>query len=455
MPPPPLRLGLHGLAFAVLLAVAGCNSGQQAGPGAGGPPPAPVGVIQVSPRPTAVVSELPGRLDATRVAEVRARVAGVVLQRAFREGSDVKAGQLLFKIDPAPLQADLAAASAALQRAEASLELARVQAARYEPLVKANAVSRQEYDNAVASEKLAQAEVAAQRAARDRARLNLGYATVTAPIAGRIGRPLVTEGALVGQGESTPMARIQQIDPIYADFTQPVTELARLRKAFESGEMTRADGAGARVTLVLDDGSEYPLPGRLLFSDAEVDRNTGQVTLRAQFPNPERRLLPGMYVRVRLEQGVEQQALRVPQQAVQRSADGGGSVWVLGPDNKPVQRPVKTGAAVGDEWIVREGLKPGETVIVEGFQKIQPGAPVQPAPWSKAAGAGGAQQPSGGAGAPAAPPGEGGAPAGKGGNSAGEGKAPAGEGAAAPSGGAAPADKPGEGKAPAAAEPRS
>ncbi len=383
MPPSSSRSGLYGLAFAVSLALAGCNSGEQAGPGAGGPPPAPVGVIQVAPQATAVVSDLPGRLDATRVAEVRARVPGVVLQRAFREGSDVKAGQLLFKIDPAPLQAELAAASAALPRAEASLELARVQAARYEPLVKANAVSRQEYDNAVASQKLAQAEVAAQRAARDRARLNLGYATVTAPIAGRIGRPLVTEGALVGQGESTPMARIQQLDPIYADFTQPASELARLRKAFERGEMTRADGA-ARVTLVLDDGSEYPVSGRLLFSDAEVDRSTGQVTLRAQFPNPERRLLPGMYVRVRLEQGVEQQALRVPQQAVQRSADGGGSVWVVGPDNKPVPRPVKTGAAVGDEWIVREGLKAGDTVIVEGFQKIQPGAPVQPEPWRKA-----------------------------------------------------------------------
>ncbi len=268
-------------------------------------------------------------------------------------------------------------------------------------------MSRQEYDNAAAALKLADAEVAAQRAARDRARLNLGYATVNAPIAGRVGRALVTEGALVGQGEATPMARIQQVDPIHADFTQPASELARLREAFERGEISAAGDAAGRVKLVLDDGTEYPLPGTLLFSDAEVDRSSGQVTMRARFANPERRLLPGMYVRVRLEQGVEQGALRVPQQAVQRSTDGGASVWVLDAENKPVPRPVKTGAAVGDEWVVREGLKAGDTVVVEGFQKMRPGAPVQPTPWSRspAAKAQGA--------APAAPaaPADGAAPA--------------------------------------------
>lgn len=381
---------------AIVLAVtlgfaAGCSNepaGANAAAGAA-PPPAPVGVVTVAQAPITVSSELPGRLDATRIAEVRARVAGVVLERAFREGSDVRAGQLLFRIDPAPLRAALAAAEANLQRAEAQLGIARVQVDRYGPLVEANAVSRQEYDNAVAALKLAQADVAAQRAARERARLDLGYATVTAPISGRIGRALVTEGALVGQGEPTPMATIQQLDPIYADFTQPVAELERLRRAFESGELARADRDTARVALVLDDGTEYPQAGRLLFSDVTVDRSSGQVTLRAQFPNPQRRLLPGMYVRVRLEQGVDERAIRIPQQAVQRSADGSSTVWVVGADNKPEQRPVKTGAAVGDEWIVRDGLKVGDTVIVEGFQKLQPGAPVQPVPWARAAPGGG------------------------------------------------------------------
>lgn len=375
------RSGLYGVAIGAALALAGCQPGEP--PAAGGPPPPPVGVVKVEPRPTVITSELPGRLEPTRIAEVRARVAGIVLQRAFREGSDVKAGQLLFRIDPAPLQADLAAAEAALARSEASLALARVQANRYAALVKSSAISQQEYDNATAAQKLGEAEVAAQRAARDRARLNLGYATVAAPISGRIGRALVTEGALVGQDESTPMARIQQLDPVYADFTQPVSQLARLRKAFASGQLERADEGGAKVALVLEDGSQYAHPGRMLFSDVTVDPDTGQVTLRAQFPNPDRLLLPGMYVRVRLEQGVEQQAIRIPQQAVQRSPDGGGSVLVVGADNKPVPRAVVTDGTVGDEYIVRDGLAAGETVVVDGFQKIRPGATVQPVPWSK------------------------------------------------------------------------
>ncbi|MCZ7560161.1 MAG: efflux RND transporter periplasmic adaptor subunit [Burkholderiaceae bacterium] len=375
------RSGLYGVAIGAALALAGCQPGEP--PAAGGPPPPPVGVVKVEPRPTVITSELPGRLEPTRIAEVRARVAGIVLQRAFREGSDVKAGQLLFRIDPAPLQADLAAAEAALARSEASLALARVQANRYAALVKSSAISQQEYDNATAAQKLGEAEVAAQRAARARARLNPGYATVAAPISGRIGRALVTEGALVGQDESTPMARIQQLDPVYADFTQPVSQLARLRKAFASGQLERADEGGAKVALVLEDGSQYAHPGRMLFSDVTVDPDTGQVTLRAQFPNPDRLLLPGMYVRVRLEQGVEQQAIRIPQQAVQRSPDGGGSVLVVGADNKPVPRAVVTDGTVGDEYIVRDGLAAGETVVVDGFQKIRPGATVQPVPWSK------------------------------------------------------------------------
>ena len=420
-----LRLAIAGIAASAAFLTA-CGGQDPAAAAGGAPPPAPVGVVQLAPQSTPVASELPGRIDATRVAEVRARVAGVVLERRFREGSDVKAGEVLFRIDPAPMQAELAAASASLQRAEAARALAKLTADRYAPLVKANAVSREEYDNALASLKLADAEVAAARAARDRARLNLEYATVTAPISGRIGRALVTEGALVGQGEATPMARIQRLDPVYADFTQPASELARLRAAFERGDLSRANDRAARVTVLLDDGSAYPLPGELLFSDAEVDRATGQVTLRASIPNPEQRLLPGMYVRVRLEQGVREGALRVPQQAVQRSSDGGASVWVLDPSNQPVPRAIRTGAAVGDEWVVEDGLKAGDTVVVEGFQKIRPGAPVQPTPWK-----------GGAAPAQGAAPAEGAAPAQ--GAAAAEG-APA-EGAA-PDGSAA-ADKPG------------
>lgn len=371
-----------GVALLTLLVATGCGRDLSAAQPAGAaPPPAPVAIVVAEPKPTTVSSELPGRLEPTRIAEVRARVPGIVQKRVFREGSEVKAGQLLFRIDPAPLQADLAAADASLQRAEAALALARAEVARFEPLVKANAISRQQFDNALAQQKLAQADVAAMRAARDRARLNLGYATVGAPISGRIGRALVTEGALVGQGEPTPMATIQQLDPIYVDFTQPATELARLRKAFESGSVERVAGASARVALVLDDGSEHPATGKLLFSDVTVDPGTGQVTLRAEFPNPDRSLLPGMYVRVRLEQGVDRQAIRLPRQAVQRSSDGGAWVWVVGDGDVPAQRTVTTGATVGDELIVREGLKPGDRVVVEGFQKIRPGAPVSAEPW--------------------------------------------------------------------------
>lgn len=412
------RIRLPAALLAAALALSACNRGgndPSAAAGAGAPPPPAVGVVSVTPQRTPIVSELPGRVDSTRIAEVRARVPGVVLQRVFREGSDVKAGELLFRIDPAPLQADLDNAQAALQRAEAALYQARVQAERYEPLVKANAISKQEYDNAVAAQKLAQADVAAAQAAAQRARLNLGYATVTAPIAGRIGRALVTEGALVGQGEATPMARIQQLNPIYVDFTQPVSELARLRAAFEAGSVKQLSGKQARITVLLDDGTEYPQAGRLLFSDVSVDRTTGQVSLRAEFPNPRQLLLPGMYVRVRLEQGVNEQALRVPQQAVQRAADGGASVLVVGAGGQIEQRKVKTGSAFGDEWIVNEGLKPGETVVVEGFQKIRPGAPVQPVPWQRGATAG-APPAAGSAAAGGAAPGDGAATAGTPGN---------------------------------------
>lgn len=362
--------------------VAGCGGDSNA---AAPPdmPPASVGVLQLEAKPAIIASELPGRVEAARVAQVRARVPGIVLERVFREGSDVKAGQVLFRIDPAPLKAEVESATARLRRAEAALHQATVLAERYAPLVAVNAVSRQEYDDALAAQKLAQADVAASRAELNRARLDLGYATVEAPIAGRVGRALVTEGALVGQGEATPMATIQRIDRVYVNFTQPVAELVRLRKRFEQGAVRGADGASA-VTLLLDDGSEYAHRGELLFSEVSVDPGTGQVTLRASFPNDERLLLPGMYVRVRLQQGIDEQALRVPQQAVQRTADGRAAVWIVDAQNQAVQRAVQTGASVDDDWIITKGLAPGDIVIVDGVQKIRPGAPVQPTPWRSA-----------------------------------------------------------------------
>lgn len=377
---------LGAISLATLLALSACGKGNGgAQQGAGAPPPMEIGTVTITPTKEVIVNELPGRLEATRIAEVRARVAGIVLQRAFREGSDVKAGQLLFKIDPAPFQADYNSAKANLERDEANLYQARMLAERYEPLVKANAVSKQEYDNAVASYKQAQAAVSATRAALDRAKLSLDYATVTAPISGRIGRALVTEGALVGQGEVTPLAVIQRLDPVYANFTQSVAQLSQLRAAFDSGKIKQVAPNEARVSLVLDDGSRYPLTGKLLFSDVTVDQSTGQVTLRAEFPNPNTVLLPGMYVRVRVEQGIDEAALTVPQQAVQRGANGDASVYVVGADNKIEPRPVKTGAAVGDRWIITQGLKPNDVVVVEGFQKVRPGAQVKPVPWKPAA----------------------------------------------------------------------
>ncbi|MDX3908131.1 MAG: efflux RND transporter periplasmic adaptor subunit [Pigmentiphaga sp.] len=379
---------LGAVSLAALLALSACGKGNGgAEQGAGAPPPMEIGTITVAPSKEVIVNELPGRLQATRIAEVRARVAGIVLQRAFREGSDVKAGQLLFKIDPAPFQADYNSARANLQRDEANLYQARMLAERYEPLVKANAVSRQEYDNAVAAYKQAQAAVAASKAALDRAKLNLDYATVTAPISGRIGRALVTEGALVGQSEVTPLATIQRLDPIYANFTQSVTQLSQLREAFDSGKIKQVSPNEARVSLVLEDGTRYPLTGKLLFSDVTVDQTTGQVTLRAEFPNPKQVLLPGMYVRVRVEQGIDEAAITVPQQAVQRGPNGDTSVLVVGPEGKVQPRVIQTGAAVGDRWIVTQGLQANDVVIVEGFQKVRPGAVVKPVPWKPAAAA--------------------------------------------------------------------
>ena len=349
------------------------------------PPPPTVAVVTVSPATVTLSSELPGRTEASRIAQVRARTAGIVLQRVFKEGGDVKAGEVLFRIDPAQFQASYDSAQAAVAKAEANLAQADLKVKRYKPLLAAQAVSQQEYDDAATAQKQAAADLATAKAARTNANLTLGYATVTSPISGRIGRALVTEGALVGQGEATPMATVQQLDPIYVTITQSSTELLQLQRALASGKIKGAGKGQARVTLVTEDGQAYPQAGRLLFSDVSVDESSGAVSMRAEFPNPNRTLLPGMYVRARLDQGVNDAAITVPQQAVVRSPEG-SSVLVVGADNKVQSQPVTATANDGQNWVVSSGLKGGERIIVEGFQKAKPGATVNPQPW-KGAGA--------------------------------------------------------------------
>lgn len=385
---------VSAVSTAVLAAALLAACGQKSEPAAGGaaPPPAEVGVITVAPQPIGLATELPGRLEASRVAQVRARAAGILQKRVFTEGSDVKAGQLLFQIDAAPYQAALASAQAALVRSQANLTQAKALAERYKPLVEANAISKQDYINAVATQKTAEADVASAKAGVQTAQINLGYAAVTAPISGRIGRALVTEGALVGQGEATQLATIQQINPMYVNFTQSSSDVLRLRKAIESGKFKRAGGDGASVRVLLDDGSDYGATGTLLFSDLTVDATSGQITLRASVPNPAGLLLPGMYVRVRLEQAQAEAGIVVPQQAVTRGTDG-DKVMVVAPDGKVTPRSIKVGSSVRGQWVVLEGLKPGEQVMVDGFQKLRGDAPVKAVPWTPPASAPAASAP--------------------------------------------------------------
>ncbi|MDO9090694.1 MAG: efflux RND transporter periplasmic adaptor subunit [Burkholderiaceae bacterium] len=378
----PLPLASAALSLSLLLAACG-QQAAPAGPPGGGMPPAEVGVVTVTPGDIGLQTELPGRLEASRVAQVRARAAGILQQRLFREGSDVSAGQPLYRIDPAPYAAAYASAQASIARAEANVGAATSLVERYKPLVEANAISKQDYANAVAAQKQAEADLAVARAATQNARINLDYASVTAPISGRIGRSLVTEGALVGQGEATPLALIQQTDPMYINFTQSAGETMALRRALDAGRLKRATGAeAASVRVILEDGTEYPRAGRLLFSDLSVDPSTGQVTLRAEVPNPGGALLPGLYVRVRLEQAKAGNAVLLPQQAVTRSGQG-DSVMVVGTDGKVSPRPVKVGDAQNGQWVILDGLKAGEQVMVDGFQKLRGDAPVKPVPWQR------------------------------------------------------------------------
>jgi membrane fusion protein (multidrug efflux system) len=375
------RIAVSTLAALTLLSACGKQDAAPAA-GAGGKMPAPeVGVITTKFQPVALQTELPARVDAFRVAQVRARVNGVVLKRLFTEGSEVKQGQSLFQIDPEPYQAQVNSARAAVGKAEAMVASATAQAERFKPLVAAEAISKQEYTNAVASQKQAESDVASAKAALRIAQLNFDYANVYAPIAGRIGRALVTEGALVSATEATQLATVQQLDKVYLNITESASDLQRLRRQAGARNISSA----LPVTVVMEDGSTLPRQGRLLFSDVTVDPSTGQVTLRAEMDNPDRALLPGQYVRVRLAQAELPNGILVPQQAVTRGGAQGDSLMVVGPDNKPASRVVKIGSQQGSDWVVTDGLKAGEQVMVDGFQKVAmlpPGTPVKPVPWS-------------------------------------------------------------------------
>ncbi len=367
------------LALASATVLAGCEE-KKAAPAAAAFPPSAVAVITTVAEALPITNELPGRIAPTRIAEVRPRVSGIVTKRVFEQGSMVNAGDLLYQIDPEVFKVQVASAEATLARAQAQQMQAGQLADRQKELKKSNVTSTQQVEDAIANLAIANADVASAKAGLDSAKLNLQYANVTAPISGRIGRALITEGALVGTTGSDVLATIQQLDPVYADFTQPVADLIKLRKALESGGILSPKG-DAPVQLVMDDGTVYEHTGKLLFSEATVDATTGQVTLRGQFPNPDGDLLPGMYVRVRIEQGVEKNAIAVPQQAVQRDAAGKSQIYIVGADNTAELRPIVTGRVIDNRWIISDGLKPGEKVIVEGFQKIGPGAKVAPSEW--------------------------------------------------------------------------
>ena len=347
-------------------------------------PPAAVTFMPATTETVTITRELPGRITALRVAEVRARVSGIILEKAIQEGVDVKAGDLLFKIDPAPLEAARENAAAALARAEATLQSANTRLARFATLSDSAAISKQDVEDAESAEKVAAAELKAAAAALKSAELDLGYATVTAPISGRAGKAQVTEGALVGEGEATLLAVIQQLDPIHFDFTQSSRDLIALKRAMDRGELARLDPATASAKLLLDDGTEYEHPGEILFSEARVDETTGMVTLRAEFPNADRLLLPGMFARIRVVQAVRENVVTVPQRAVTRMQGGKASVLVVDDTNLAQLKVIETDEVSGDKWVVRSGLDAGEKVIIEGHLKAKPGAPVVPVPFTPA-----------------------------------------------------------------------
>jgi len=363
------------LTAAATLLLAACGKDDK-----GPPPPPEVSIVTLKPRSVAITDQLPGRTTAFKVAEVRPQVTGIVQKRLFGEGSEVKAGEQLFQIDAGSYRAALSSAEAALKRAEAQAITSKLLAERYEPLIAANAVSKQENDEAIAARARAEADVASAKAAVDAARINVVYTQVLSPINGRIGRTLVTEGALVTSGQEAPLATVQQLDPIYVDIAQSSTEILRLRRQMVSGELVKDANNQAEVTLTLEDGTVYPEHGRLKVSEASVDPSTGSVLLRAVFPNPRRELLPGMFVRAQLAQGTRSAALLVPQRGVSHNPKGEASVLLVDKEDKVVERIVTADRAIEGEWLITAGLSPGDRVIVDGLQKAKPGSPVKVVP---------------------------------------------------------------------------
>lgn len=365
-----------GLLFPLIL-LAGCGSREIVAPHAGSPPIQEVGVVTLAPERVVITSELPGRITAYRVAEVRPQVNGIILKRMFEEGADVKEGQQLYQIDPATYQAAHNSANAALARAEATLTAAKLLAERYKPLVDAKAVSKQDYDNALATQQQAEADIASAKAALETTLINLVYTKVLSPISGRIGRSMVTEGALATAQQATALATVQQLDPIYVDVTQSSLQLLRLRKELADGHLKSVGDKQVETRLLLEDGAEYSEAGKLEFSEVTVDPGTGSVTMRAVFPNPKGVLLPGMFVHARIDEGVNEQGILVPQQGVTRNPLGEPTALVVGAGNKVELRILKTERTIGDKWLVTDGLKAGDQVIVEGLQKAAPGAEVK------------------------------------------------------------------------------
>lgn len=379
---------LSGKAGLVIMAAAAAGMLSSCGK-KNGPPPAPptpeVSVITVGVEAVPLTSELPGRVNAVRESQVRARATGILQKRLFVEGSDVKEGDALFEIDPLPLQATLSSMQASYAKTEAMLKEAQARLSRYKELVAINAISKQAFDEATATAAQNEAELLANKAAIETARLNLGYAKVTAPISGRIGKALVTEGALVSATEATQLAVIRQLDPVYFDFTQSSMEVLRLKRALENGSIQGVAPGEARVALVLEDGTVYQRAGKLLFSDVAVDPTTGMITLRAEFPNPDGNLMPGMFARIQIVEGINTNAVTIPQRTLGRGAAGSSTVLVISDQNKVELRNVEVDRTVGTKVVVSKGLKAGEKIMVEGSQKAPPGATVKTVPFNPSA----------------------------------------------------------------------
>jgi len=364
----------RALALAATLAIAAC--GKQPAPP---PPPPHAGFVVMKTEPVTLTTELPGRVSALESSEVRPQVSGIIRRRFFTEGATVQAGQVLYEIEDAPYRASVLNAQGQLARAQAAIRSTRLQADRYRQLVAINAVSRQDADNASASADQAKADVIAQQGALRTAQINLGFTRIRAPISGRIGRSLFTPGTLVQAGQPDALTTIQRMDRVYVDLTQSAADLLNLRAAMSDGAIVRkGDADTARVELILPNGSVYPLEGRLEFADVTVDQTTGAVTVRATFPNPDGVLLPGLYVRARLVEGVRRNGLLAPQAGISRNERGQATALVVGPDNMVTQRIVKTDRAIGDKWVITDGLRPGDRLVVAGLVNLRPGAKVQP-----------------------------------------------------------------------------